>query len=94
MNTYVVLLRQMPNRSNRLRRTFLEAHVIADIGKRAGVRVTNLLVTDGIFGAVIVCRASGAEEMIPFFDGLEGWSTEALLATSHTQFEPISDSDR
>jgi hypothetical protein len=57
MNTYVVLLRRMAYRTGLVEDTPLDARVIGGIASESDVQLENLLVTAGIFDAVLVCQA-------------------------------------
>ena len=87
MNTYLVLLRRMSQRSTRTDRTRLDAGVISAIARNAEVQLLNVLVTAGVFDGAIICRALSNQAIARFLDGLEGWHTDALLATRHVIFE-------
>lgn len=90
MNTYVVLLRRMLDRPDDAECTPLDAGVITGIASKADVQLLNLLVTAGIFDGAIVCRAPNNQAMARFLDALDGWHTDALIATSHVRFQAMS----
>lgn len=70
--------------------TPLDARVIAGIATESDVNVENLLVTAGIFDAVILCRAANNRAIGRFLDALEGWHTEALIATRDVRFKAVT----
>ena len=41
----------------------------------------------GVFNLVLLCRAENNRVVADFLNGLSGWQTEALLATSHSRWE-------
>jgi hypothetical protein len=43
------------------------------------------------FKAALVCRAPDNRTVAPLLDALEGWHTDALLATAHISYESMPD---
>lgn len=90
MNTYVVLLRRMLDRPDDAKFTPLDRGVIACIAKEADVQLLNLFATVGTFDGAILCRAPNNQAIARLLDGLDGWYTDALIATSHIRFQAFS----
>jgi hypothetical protein len=59
-----------------------------------GVHIFDIVVTLGDFDAVLVLGAPDNAAVAKFVDGLEGWRTVALLATSHSRYKLSNASHR
>jgi uncharacterized protein with GYD domain len=91
MNTYVVLLREIENRTGK---TPAEATHLPQIPEIADVQVLDIFAVAGMFDAVLICRAPTNSSVARLLNALAGWHTDALLATEHMRFETISASRR
>jgi uncharacterized protein with GYD domain len=84
MNTYVILLRRMDGAA---RSVSLARPVISEIAESNGVLLLDVLTLAGIFDAAVTCRAPNNDAVRLLLEGLDGWHTEALLATGHIRFQ-------
>lgn len=90
MNTYVVLLKRMTPQAGPVRHIPLNTPTLFGLATAAEVRLEKVLVTEGIFDAVFVCRAGGNQAMAQLLNGLDGWYTDCLIATERLDFENAS----
>jgi hypothetical protein len=84
MNTYVVLLREMGSRTRNSRE---EATSLPQIPQIADVQILDIFTVAGIFDAALICRAPTNASLARLLNELEGWHTDALLATSHLRWQ-------
>ena len=91
MNVYVVLLRRMEGRTKPLEYVQLEPAVVGSIAQSNGVQLLDIIACAGIFDAVLVCRAPDNPTVARLLDALDGWHTDALLATAHIRYESLPD---
>lgn len=84
MNTYVVLMREMKEKARLFQ---LDPVPLMRLAEENGIQVSELFTSIGIFQATLVCRAPSNEAIARMLDGLEGWHTDTLLATTHVTFE-------
>jgi uncharacterized protein with GYD domain len=94
VNTYVILLQRMERLSNRAKVLPLESDAIGRVAEPVGVHIFDIVVTLGEFDAVLVLAAPDNAAVAKFVDGLEGWRTVALLATSHSRYKLSNTSHR
>jgi hypothetical protein len=81
----------MEGRTKRTEHVQLEPAVVGSIAQSSGVQLLDIIACAGIFDAVVVCRAPDSPTVARLLDALEGWHTDALLATSHIRYESASD---
>ena len=86
MNVYVVLLRRMEG-PRRVERFSLEPAVVRSVAESNGVQLLDIVACAGSFDAVLVCRAPDNRTVEHLLDALEGWHTDAMLATAHIRYE-------
>jgi hypothetical protein len=67
-----------------------EADVLLHRAEAAAVQVLDIFTAAGKFDAAIVCRATSNAVLAGFLNELDGWHTDALLATSHVRWETDS----
>lgn len=91
MNVYVVMLRRMEGHGKRKGHVPLELGVVASRAESTRVQLLDVIACRGIFDAVLVCRAPDNPTVARLLDSLEGWHTDAMLATSHLRYESASD---
>ena len=89
MNVYVVLLRRMGG-PRRIEHLPLEPAVVSGVAESRGVQLLDIIACAGIFDAVLLCRAPDNRTVAQLLDALEGWHTDALLATAHARYESAS----
>jgi uncharacterized protein with GYD domain len=94
VNAYVILLQRMERLSNRAKVLPLESAAIGRVAEPVGVHIFDIVVTLGEFDAVLVLGAPDNAAVAKFVDGLEGWRTVALLATSHSRYKLSNASHR
>jgi hypothetical protein len=90
VNVYVVMLRRMEGRGKRKGHVPLELGVVANLAESTRVQLLDVIACKGIFDAVLVCCAPDNPTIARLLDSLEGWHTDALLATSHMRYESAS----
>lgn len=86
MNVYVVMLRRMEGPRG-VGRLSLEPAAVSSVAESRGVQLLDIFTCAGIFDAVLVCRAPDSPTIAHLLDALDGWHTDALLATSHVRYE-------
>jgi uncharacterized protein with GYD domain len=91
VNVYVILLRRMGRQTTPREPVRLEPNLVSSAAQSNGVQVLDIITCAGIFDAVLVCRAPDNPTVARLLDALEGWHTDALLATSHVRCESASD---
>ena len=91
VNVYVVLLRRMERRSKPAEHVQLEPAVVGSIAPSSGVQLLDIIACAGIFDAALVCRAPDNRTVARLLDALDGWHTDALLATAHIRYESLPD---
>jgi uncharacterized protein with GYD domain len=91
VNVYVVLLRRMEGRTKPMEPVQLEPAVVGSIAQSSGVQLLDIIACAGIFDAALVCRAPDNRTVARLLDGLDGWHTDALLATAHIRYESLFD---
>lgn len=87
MNTYVVLLREIENRTGQ---TPTEGTHLPQIPEIADVQILDIFAVAGIFDAVLICRAPTNRAVAKLLNALTGWHTDPLLSTGHMRFETIA----
>lgn len=87
MKAYVILLQRMERLSNRTTVLPLEPDGIGGAARSAGVRIFDIVVTLGDFDAILLLGAPDNAAVAKLLEGLDGWRTVALLATSHSRYE-------
>ena len=87
MNIYVVLLRRMDGSPDHSYRTPLDPGNIGRVAGDAEVQLLSVSATEGIFDAVVICRAPNNQAVARLLNALDGWRTDALIAKSHIHFE-------
>lgn len=85
MNVYVVLLRRTEGHAKWAQHTSLEPAVMRSIAKSSDVQLFDIIACAGIFDAVLLCRAPDSPTVARLLNALDGWHTDALLATSHVR---------
>lgn len=86
MTSYVILLRPLMSRRGRnIERVSLQPDALRDLARSVGIQVLDVIVCRGIYDAVLVCHATESATVLRLLEALEGWQTEALLATSHSR---------
>jgi hypothetical protein len=83
VNIYIVLLRRMERQFSRNGVASLEPVDIRSVADSVSVQLVDVFTTTGVFDAILVRRAEDNHILSYLLDRLEGWYTEALLATSH-----------
>jgi uncharacterized protein with GYD domain len=91
VNVYVILLRRMGRQTTPTEPVRLEPNLVSSAAQSNGVQVLDIITCAGIFDAVLVCRAPDNPTVARLLDALEGWHTDALLATLHVRCESASD---
>jgi uncharacterized protein with GYD domain len=91
VNVYVILLRRMDRQTTPTEPVQLEPILTDSAAKSSGIQILDIITCAGIFDAVLVCRAPDNPTVARLLDALEGWHTDALLATSHGRCESASD---
>ena len=91
MNVYVVLLRRMEGRAKPAEHIQLEPAMVGSIAQSSGVQLLDIITCVGIFDAALVCRAPDNQTVARLLDALDGWHTDALLATAHIRYESLFD---
>jgi hypothetical protein len=92
VNVYVVLLRRMDGSAKRTASVPLEPNILTRLAQSTDVQLLDIVACVGIFDAVLLCRAEDNPTIARLLDSLEGWHTDAMLATSHMRYETASDS--
>jgi len=69
----------------------LEPVVVGSIAQSSGVQLLDIITCAGIFDAALVCRAPDNRTVARLLDALDGWHTDALLATAHIRYESMPD---
>ena len=87
MNVYVILLRRTERHAKRTESVSLEPAAVASLAESKHVQLLDIIACNGIFEAVLVCRAPDNETLARLLNALEGWHTDALLASSYTRYE-------
>jgi uncharacterized protein with GYD domain len=91
VNAYVILLRRMGRQTTPAGPVQLETILTNSAAKSSDIQILDIITCAGIFDAVLVCRAPDNPTVARLLDALEGWHTDALLATSHVRCESASD---
>jgi hypothetical protein len=87
MNVYLLLLRRIERSAKRTEPVSLEPNIIASLAESRGVQLLDIVTCNGTVGAAFLCRASDNSDIARLLDSLDGWYTEAFLATSHVRYE-------
>ena len=87
MNVYIILLRRRKRSEKRIEALSLEPTLIASLAASKRVQLLDLIVCAGIFDAALLCRAPDNSTIAGLLYSLEGWHTEALLASSHARYQ-------
>ena len=85
LNTYVVLLHKMQSRTGKV----VETTPLPQIPQNSDVQILDVFAVVGIFDAVLICRAPTNRSVAKLLNELDGWHTDALLATEHIRLERI-----
>ena len=86
INVYLILLRQSERSAKRTNSASLKPDIIASLAESKGVQVLDFITCMGTVEAAFLCRASDNSNIARLLDSLDGWYTEALLATSHVRY--------
>jgi len=86
VKTYLILL-QRREVSRAMRRVPIDTAEFADIAQDCGVELRTVLVTLGSFDGAIICRAAGNQEVARLLNLLDGWDTDALIASQDLEFK-------
>ena len=70
-----------------MRRVPIDTAEFADIAQDCGVELRTVLVTLGSFDGAIICRAAGNQEVARLLNLLDGWDTDALIASQDLEFK-------
>jgi hypothetical protein len=73
-------------------RVQLEPNIVTRLAESTYVQLLDIVVCKGIFDAILLCRAPDNPTIASLLDSLEGWHTDAMLATSHVRYETAFDS--
>jgi len=77
----------MEGRTKPVEKFQLEPAVVGGIAQSSGVQLLDIIACAEIFDAVLLCRAPDNRTVARLLDALEGWHTDALLATAHIRYE-------
>jgi hypothetical protein len=83
----------MDGSAKRTDRMPLEPNIFSRLAESVDVQLLDIIGCMGIFDAVLLCRAQDNPTIARLLDSLEGWHTDAMLATSHVRYETASDSE-
>ena len=81
----------MEGRTKPVEHTQLEPAVVGSIAQSSGVQILDIITCAGIFDAALICRAPDNRTVARLLDALDGWHTDALLATAHIRYESFFD---